>query len=368
MTEQTPGGLNWARQLASYHEPGHGRSAAEIAITAGPLLLLWALAGLAYQNGLWWAALLLTLPAGLFLVRLFLIQHDCGHGAFFRGGRLNNWAGRTIGVFTLTPYDYWRRTHNMHHATSGNLDRRGLGGIDLLTVDEYRALPRLRRLGYRLYRHPLVLFGLGPAFTFFLQNRLPVGLMHLGWRPWASTLGTTAVAAVLIGGAAAVFGLWPVLMIYLTTVLVAATTGVWLFFVQHQYEGVAWARNGEWNRHDFALLGSSQYDLPPALHWFTANIGVHHVHHLSSRIPYYRLGQVMRDHPELRAMSKIGLVESFGFARLSLWDEANGRLISFSQAARRHPAKASSAAVHQAHAPARAHAQAPSRATANAEA
>jgi len=158
-----------------------------------------------------------------------------------------------------------------------------------------------------------------------------------------------------------------VLMIYLTTVLVAATTGVWLFFVQHQYEGVAWARNGEWNRHDFALLGSSQYDLPPVLHWFTANIGVHHVHHLSSRIPYYRLGQVMRDHPELRAMSRIGLLESFGYARLSLWDEANGRLVAFSQVTRSHPAKASPAAAH-AHVPARAHAQAPSRATANAEA
>lgn len=308
----------------------------EIVVTAAPLLMLWILALVAWREGLWWLGLALTLPAGLFLVRLFLIQHDCGHGAFFRSARANNWVGRVIGVLTLTPYGYWRQTHNMHHATSGNLDRRVIGGIDTLTVDEYRALPRAGRIGYRLYRHPLVLFGLGPAFTFFLQNRVPVGLMKLGWRPWASTLGTTAAALVLAGGASLIFGAAAVAAIFLVSVLVGATIGVWLFFVQHQYEGVAWARADTWKRDDFALLGSSHYELPGVLRWFTANIGVHHVHHLASRIPYYRLQDVLNDHPELRALGKIGLRESFGYARLALWDEARGKLISFREAERAH--------------------------------
>jgi omega-6 fatty acid desaturase (delta-12 desaturase) len=325
----SPARTDWSRKLAQYRRPRLGRSITELAITAGSLLLIWAAGWAAFKGGWWWLALPLCVPAALFLVRLFMIQHDCGHGSFFQAKAANDWVGRTIGVFTLTPYDYWRSTHAMHHASSGNLDRRGLGVIEMLTVDEYLALPPLRRLGYRLYRNPAVMFGLGPAFVFFIQQRLPIGLMRGGWRPWLSTMGTTAAVAAGVGALVWLFGAAPVLIVNATTMLIAATIGVWLFFVQHQYEGVAWARNGEWKAQDYALAGSSHYDLPPVLRWFTANIGIHHVHHLSSRIPFYRLPEVLRDEPELDGMARLGVRESLGCARLALWDEAGQKLVGF---------------------------------------
>jgi len=202
----------------------------------------------------------------------------------------------------------------------------------MLTVEEYEALPPLRKLGYRLYRNPLVMFGLGPVYVFFFQQRLPIGLMKQGWRPWRSTLGN--LAGIAVGLALLIWwvGVAPVLVINFLTMVVAATIGVWLFYVQHQFEGVTWARNDDWNRDDAALLGSSYYDLPPVLRWLTANIGIHHVHHLSSRIPFYRLSDILKDHPELKAVSRIGLWESFRTVRLALWDEASQRLVSFREA------------------------------------
>jgi omega-6 fatty acid desaturase (delta-12 desaturase) len=334
MAAEPPAAVAWSKTLAPYREAKTARSIFEIIITAGPLLAVWAVAWALHAHGLWWAALPLTIPAALFLVRLFLIQHDCGHGSFFGQRQANDWVGRVIGVFTLTPYDYWRQTHAVHHATSGNLDRRGLGAIETLTVDEFGELTPLRRLGYRLYRHPLVMFGLGPAFVFFIMQRLPVGMMRQGWRPWASVIGNGL--AVLVGLAALIwlFGVAPVLIVNVITMLLAATIGVWLFYVQHQFEGAHWARNDAWQRDDAALTGSSHYDLPPVLRWFTANIGIHHVHHLSSRIPFYRLPKVLKDYPELRDVSRVGLWESFRYARLALWDEAAGRLVSFREARR----------------------------------
>ena len=329
MTPDAPPHAAWFKKLAPYREARTGRSIFEIIVTAGPLAAIWALAWLAHGQGLWWAALLLTVPAAGFLVRLFMIQHDCGHGAFFGERKANDWVGRIISVLTLTPYDYWRQTHAIHHATSGNLDRRGLGAIETMTVAEYRALSPVGRLGYRLYRHPLVMFGLGPAFVFFLMQRLPIGMMRSGWRPWASVLGNSVAIVAGLGLLVWLFGAAPVLTVNLVTMLLAATIGVWLFYIQHQFEGAVWTRNGDWNRDHAALAGSSHYDLPPLLRWFTANIGIHHVHHLSSRIPFYRLPKVLEDHPELRPMSRVGLVESFRCARLALWDEENGRLVSF---------------------------------------
>ena len=321
---------NLIRRLDAYRKPSAPRAIWELACTAGALLAMETVAFVVFHLGFWWLALLLTAPAALFLVRLFMIQHDCGHGAFFSAKAANDWVGRTIGVLTLTPYDYWRKTHAMHHATSANLDRRGgLGDIKTLTVDEYLALSPFKRLAYRLYRHPLVLFGLGPFFTFFLMQRLPVGLWKDGWRPWVSTMGTTLAAAALVTGLMLLFGVAPTLLVTVPTMLIGATIGVWLFFVQHQFEAVTWIRQQNWRREDGALLGSSHYDLPQPLKWFTANIGVHHAHHLSSRIPFYRLPQVLKDLPELKDVSRLGLIESFKCASLAVWDEANGRLISF---------------------------------------
>jgi omega-6 fatty acid desaturase (delta-12 desaturase) len=320
---------DWNQKLARFRKADWRRSVFELALTAGALGGLWGLGWMAWSAGLWYVALALTVPAAFFLVRMFMIQHDCGHGAFFEEKAANEWVGRAIGVLTLTPYDYWRRTHAIHHATSGNLDRRSLGVIEMLTVDEYLALTPVKRLGYRLYRNPLVMFGLGPAFMFFIQQRLPVGLMKEGWRPWVSTLGNAfgilAATVVLVW----LVGVVPILVVNAVTLLIAATIGVWLFFVQHQFEGVAWARNKDWKREDAALHGSSHYDLPPVLRWLTANIGIHHVHHLSSRIPFYRLTDVLEAHPELKSVSRIGLMESFKCVRLALWDEAAERLVSF---------------------------------------
>jgi acyl-lipid omega-6 desaturase (Delta-12 desaturase) len=174
----------WTRILSRYREPNWARSVAELTITVLPLVALWSMAWFAFSLGHSGASLLMTVPTAGFLLRLSMIQHDCGHGAFFSRTRANDWVGRVIGVFTLTPYDYWRRTHAIHHATSGNLDRRGVGDVDTLTVGEYRARSRWGRLKYRLYRHPMVMFGIGSAYLFFLQHRLPVGLMSDGWQPW----------------------------------------------------------------------------------------------------------------------------------------------------------------------------------------
>jgi len=288
---------------------------------------MWATLGVGY-----WLALLLAVPASAFLVRLFMIQHDCGHGAFFRNRFANDWIGRAAGVLTFTPYDFWKRTHAVHHATSGSLERRGLGDLHTLTVTEYQALSRGGKLLYRLYRNPLVMFGIGPAYLFFLQHRLPVGLMRKGWRPWLSAMGTNAAILAAASVIIWLIGFKAFLLVQLPIVLIAGTIGVWLFFVQHQFEHTVWNHDENWDWHDAALRGSSHYDLPAILRWLTANIGVHHVHHLSSRIPYYRLQQVLRDHPELRNISRLTLRESLGCVRLVLWDETQRRLISFRDA------------------------------------
>lgn len=323
----------WPQLLARYRQPSTGRGIVEIGITVVPLAALWALAWLTLDIG-YWLALPIAIAAGAFLVRLFAIQHDCGHGAFFRHRLANDWIGRALSVLTMTPYGVWKRTHATHHASTGNLDRRGLGDVDTLTVAEYRARSMWGRLRYRLYRHPAVMFGLGPAYLFFLQHRLPVGLMRDGWRPWISTMSTNLAIALIAALLIWLIGIKAFLLVHLPIMLLAASIGVWLFYVQHQFENTSWEGDDDWDVHAAALHGSSHYDLPAFLRWFTANIGVHHVHHLSSRIPYYRLPHVLRDHPELRAVGRVTLLESFRCVRLTLWDEKQRCLVSFRDARR----------------------------------
>ncbi|HEY0116125.1 MAG TPA: fatty acid desaturase [Allosphingosinicella sp.] len=318
------------RDIAAYAKPVAARSVLELVITAVPFLLLMALMWWAVSSG-YWLGLLLALPAGAFLVRLFMVQHDCSHGSFFRRRAANDWVGRVLGVLTLTPYDCWRRTHAVHHARNGNLDSRGMGDVETLTVREFRERSAWQRFRYRLYRHPVVMFGLGPAFLFLIHHRLPVGLMRSGWGPWVSVMATNAVIAIVVA-AVLYFGAVEVLLIYLPVMLVAATAGVWLFYVQHQFEETMWERDGEWTFHEAALRGSSHYDLPAVLRWFTANIGIHHVHHLASRIPCYRLGEVLRDRPELRQVGRLTLRDSLRTVRLALWDEDKKRLVTFRDA------------------------------------
>lgn len=334
MTEREPDALTahdaraWARILARYRNPSPARSIVELIITAVPLVLIWVLMWAALDVG-YWLCLLLAVPAAGFLVRLFMIQHDCGHGAFFHRRLANDWVGRVIGVVTLTPYDFWRHMHAVHHATSGHLDRRGIGDVDTLTVREYLALSRWGRLRYRLYRHPLVMFGVGPAYLFVLRQRLPIGLPHSTWQSWLSTMATNAAIAITAAALIWLIGVGPFLLVHLPIMLLAASIGVWLFYIQHQFGDTFWARDPHWSFDEASLHGSSYYDLPGILRWFTANIGVHHVHHLSSRIPYYRLSDVLRDHPTLAATGRLTLLQSLQCVRMVLWDEMQNRLISF---------------------------------------
>ncbi len=304
----------------------------ELAVTAIPFVLLWALTWLTLDAG-YWLGLLFAIPAGGFLLRLFLIQHDCGHGAFFSRRKSNDWVGRILGVVTLTPYAYWRHCHAIHHAGTGNLDNRGVGDVDTITVEEFRSYTRTKQFLYRLYRHPVVLFGLGPAYLFLLRHRLPVGMMRRGWSPWISTLGTNLGMAAVYAALIYLVGLKMFLLVHLPIVLVAASAGVWLFYVQHQFEHTRWEREADWSFHEAALHGSSNYQLPGILRWFTANVGLHHVHHLVSRIPFYRLPEVTRDIPALATMSQVTLRDSLGTVRLVLWDEEKRRLVSFRDAA-----------------------------------
>jgi len=237
--------------------------------------------------------------------------------------------GRIIGVITLTPYGFWLRAHALHHANAGNLDHRGSGDIITLTTDEYCALTRFQRLVYRLYRSPFVMFGMIPTYLFVLHYRLPIGLMRSGRQPWLSTMGTNAAIAGVVAVMIWMMGVGPFLLVQGPVVVVSASIAVWFFYVQHQFEDTLWAHDGDWSFYEAALHGSSHYELPPALAWFTGNIGVHHVHHLSSRIPFYRLPQVLRDHPQLASVGRLTFLQSLRCATLALWDERQKRLISF---------------------------------------
>jgi len=327
---KTRSSKDWVKVLSAYRDPSVLQSVFELLVTIGPFVALWALAWWSLSVSYWLTLAISVVNAG-FLLRLFAIQHDLGHGAFFNNRLFSDWVGRALGVLTLTPYDVWRRTHSIHHSSSGNLSQRGIGDIHTKTVAEYQDLKPVDQLMYRLYRNPVVLFGFGPSYLFFLQNRLPFGLMS-GRRYWVSAMGTNAaiLAALLLiyffGGLA------PILLIFVPSTLLAATLGMWLFYVQHQFETTHWADKEDWKLHDAALQGSSHYVLPSVLQWMSANIGIHHVHHLYSRIPFYRLPEVLRDHKELAEGNRMTIRDSFKSARLHLWDEESKRLLSFAQA------------------------------------
>ncbi len=320
----------WVRHLAKYRDPKLFRSLLELTATAGPFIALWALAwwSLSYS---YWLTFALSLLNGFFVVRLFIIQHDCGHSSYFKNRITGDWVGRVLGVFTVTPYDVWKRAHNIHHSTSGNLDRRELGDIDTITVDEYQALSRWGRFKYRFYRNPVILFLIGPSYIFLLTNRLPMGMMKSGAKYWFSALGTNAAILTLLA-IIVYFGGWmPLLLIFLPSTVMGATIGVWLFYVQHQFENTYWDRDENWNLHDAALHGSSHYVLPEPLQWLTGYIGIHHVHHMYARIPFYRLKEVLRDFPALNEAQRLTIRESLSCVKLQLWDEKNRKLLTYRQ-------------------------------------
>jgi omega-6 fatty acid desaturase (delta-12 desaturase) len=262
------------------------------------------------------------------MLRVFIIQHDCGHQAMFTSQEVNHWVGRVLGIITLTPYDYWRHAHAKHHASSGNLDKRGFGDIDTLTVDEYKARSWLGRLAYRVYRHPVVMFVIGPAYIFMLQHRLPVVAAFRGYVPWANILATNLGIVAVYGLLIHLVGWKTFLLVQLPIIQLAASAGVWLFYVQHQFDPTYWERTPRWERERAALEGSSFYDLPKPLMWITGNIGIHHVHHLASRIPFYRLPDVIAEYPQL-AENRLTFWRSLKCVRLALWCEDSKRLVPF---------------------------------------
>lgn len=324
--QHDPGSLS--ARVKAFGQPSGRRSIFQLAATAALFFTAWA--GMALSvNYAYWITLLLAVPAAGFLVRLFMIQHDCGHASFFKSRRANEITGHVIGAFTLTPFSYWRGVHAQHHAAAGNLDRRGAGDISTLTVREYLGLSRWARLGYRLYRHPLVLFGVGPAYLFILKHRLPFDLPLRKIGAWLSVLATNLAIVVMFVGLALLIGPLNLVKLQLPITLLASAIGVWLFFVQHQFDGVYWRRAVEWEAEHAALHGSSYYRLPKLLQWFTANIGVHHVHHLCSRIPNYRLQECLDRIPELKQIRAVTMLDSLRNSTLALWDEAAGKMIKF---------------------------------------
>lgn len=325
--------FEWTNLLQTYRKVSVARSVCELLVTLIPFVAAWALMAVAVKVQMFWLMALLLMPTAGLMVRLFVIQHDCGHGSFFRWKKTNDWMGRLLALLTMIPYDYWKRNHASHHATSGNLARRGIGDIETLTVAEYAKLTAAGRLRYRFYRHPAVLFGLGPAYLILLKYRLPTESLA-SVRAWSSTMGTNLAILAAVGIVVWMVGPLSFVLVHLPVVLIAATIGVWLFYVQHQFDETHWATPDDWSVHEAALHGSSYYALPMILRWFTGNVGIHHVHHLSARIPHYRLPEVLRDFPELAAVGRVTLGESLRFARLALWDETRRCLVSFRDARR----------------------------------
>lgn len=316
-------------QVEPFSRPRDRRAVVELLQTVVPFLALASSMMFLAGRGYWWVALSLAVPASAFLVRTFIIFHDCCHGSFFRSRRANRWTGYFTGLLTLTPFERWQRSHAEHHATVGDLDRRGEGDVWTLTVAEFRAASPVRRFYYRVFRNPFVMLGLGPGLLFVLGNR---------WAPRdarprerfsvhvtnAGILATLAVAHLTVG--------LPVfLLTQLPTFLIAATVGVWLFYVQHQYEDAYWARRSDWEPMKAALEGSSYYKLPRVLQWFTGSIGLHHVHHVQPRIPFYNLQSCQDSVPAFQQVPPLTLRRSLHSLRLRLVDEERRRMVTWSE-------------------------------------
>ena len=318
----------WNRILQPYWGADTRRSVTQLLTSAIPFVALWYGALKSLEVG-YWLTLLLSVPTAGFMMRLFMIQHDCGHGSFFKSRRARDCVGFCIGVILLTPYQYWRKTHAYHHAHSGDLDFRGFGDIDTLTVREYRTLPWYGRAAYRAYRHPAVLFGIGPLFQFIVKHRYPWDIPRTWKQAWRSVWWTNAALVAVVATMGVTVGFTRFLLVQAPVTLIASALGVWLFYVQHQFEHTYWHWHRNWDYYDSALHGSSYLDLPAPLQWMTANIGVHHVHHMSSRIPNYKLQRAHDENPEFHIVSRVGLRDTWRLIRLTLWDEDDERLVRF---------------------------------------
>jgi acyl-lipid omega-6 desaturase (Delta-12 desaturase) len=327
-----PGGLAdpaaWKQIVARYQTPSTGRAVWQLANTLIPYAALWYLMYLSAPVS-WWLTLPLAVLAGAFLVRTFIIFHDCGHNCFLKSTTANHVIGALTGALAFTPYFHWRWEHAIHHASAGDLDRRGMGDVWTLTVREYLEASRWKRFAYRLARNPLVLFVLAPLFLFLLKQRVPS--FQAPARERYSVYWTNLAMGAIAAGLIWLFGLKAYLIIQLTVVTMAGSAGVWLFYVQHQFDGVYWERHPEWDYVSAALQGSSFYKLPRVLQWFSGNIGFHHIHHLSPRIPNYHLEQCHRAEPLFQTVKPVTLFSSLKSLTFRLWDEQRRTLIGYRQ-------------------------------------
>jgi omega-6 fatty acid desaturase (delta-12 desaturase) len=323
-----PDGAFWREALDPYARPHLGRSLLDLVTSVLPYLALsalmyWAL-GVSYL-----LVLALAIPASGFLVRTFILFHDCSHGSFLPSRKANVWLGTVLGLFVYSPFLRWRHDHAIHHATSGDLDRRGGGDEHTLTVSEYRALAPRAQLGYRLFRNPLVMFSLGPIVALVVGPRLIARSARPRMR--RSVIGTNIALAVLVGALCWLIGWRDYLLLQAPTVLLAGSAGIWLFYVQHQFEDAYWESAEDWSYADAALRGSSYLKLPKVLQFFSGNIGLHHVHHLSARIPNYNLQRAHDENPIFHDVPVLSLRDGLRAVRLKLWDEERGRMVGFGE-------------------------------------
>ena len=317
------------KDVAPFAKSETRKSIMQIVNTITPLLVAWALGFYLLQFSPWLTIACSVVAAG-FVVRTFIIFHDCTHGSFFKSKKANDRVGFITGVLTSFPYEKWKREHTIHHATSSNLDKRGIGDIDMLTVEEYMEKSKLGRLGYRLYRNPIVMFGLGPLFMVLILNRF--NRSDAKKKERINTHLTTLTMAVILGSLIWLTSWQAVLLVYGVTLFIAGSLGIWLFYIQHTYEDSYFEYDTEWDYVKAAVEGSSYYKLPKLLQWVTGNIGFHHVHHLAPRVPNYHLEAAHESIPPLQKATTITLTKSLESIRYKLYDTNNKKFVTFKEA------------------------------------
>lgn len=323
--------VKWQKLVAPYRGGTTQRSLVQFFTTLFGFGSCCALSLWTLSLGMWWPALLVALPGAGFLVRIFIIQHDCGHGSYFPSQRANDLLGTLCGILMMTPYYEWRRSHAIHHAGSGNLAARGVGDVYTMTLQEYRGLGFARRLQYRAFRNPLVLFVIGPIFVFYIIHRIPGALTHTKG-PLKERLNvhlTTLGGLVVFSAEIWAFGWQGFLLAFALPAYVAAAAGIWLFYVQHQYEDVYWRHADQWDYETAGLEGSSYYRLPRILQYFSGNIGFHHIHHLAPKVPNYELERCYRENPYFQNALTLTLWESLKTMQLKLYDEETRKMVGF---------------------------------------